>query len=173
MSLFRLSTEYLRKERKKRGTLAAPNLPAVNVADPVAPDLAEADVQKALNALTRYIPTEIVTLYIPAVSMLVENTAVTAPALYWLFGASTPFILVVVYQGQRKANGERLASLRQLPWWRMAASTIAFLVWALSVPGMPLPFISEAKGSTIIAGFSAIFVSVILNLFEPWFERLE
>lgn len=171
MSLFRLSTEYLRKERKKKGALAAPPLPAVTVADPVAPDLAEADVQKALNALTRYIPTEVVTLYIPAVSMLVGNTAVTADTLFWVFGASTPFVLVVLYQGQRKANGEKLASLPELPWWRMTASTIAFMVWALSVPGTALSFLGEAKGASILAGFGAIFVSVILNLFEPWLEK--
>jgi hypothetical protein len=171
MSIFRLSTEFLRKQQRPGGSLATSNLPHVTTPDPVAPDLNDSSMQNALNVLTRYIPTEIVTLYIPALAMLVTNTPIKPLMLYCLFGSLTPIVLMIVYQGQRKANGYPLASWKKLPWWRMGASMVAFLVWALSVPGTPIPWGGEVRGSTIIAGFLAILVSVILSLLEPWMER--
>jgi hypothetical protein len=170
MSLFRLSTEFLRKQQKKQGSLSKATLPAVTLIDPVAPDLSESRVQTALNALTRYIPTEIVTLFVPTISALVGNTKISATALYWFFSGLTPVILIIVYQGLRRANGEKTATLAQLPWWRMTASTIAFLAWGPSVPNVPLPFYGDAQGAPLISGILAILVSVVLNLFEPWFE---
>jgi hypothetical protein len=51
----------------------------------------------------------------------------------------------------------------------MFASTTAFCVWALSVPGAPLAQ-QAAKAS---AGIGALIRSTLLNLGEPFFEIQE
>ena len=55
-----------------------------------------------------------------------------------------------------------------LPWWKLVASTIAFSVWALAVPNTP--YLNSQSGK-IVAAFGALFVSTLLTLLEPIFER--
>ena len=131
----------------------------------------------ALAGLSKYIPTESVTLYVAAVSAQSALAGLipwlTATVTYWIFVVLTPIICFLLWARQvanaKKENKDFKVSLlspKSWPWWKMIASTIAFLVWALAVPGNPImPPGSEAGG--VVAAFAAIFVSTILSLFEP------
>jgi len=133
----------------------------------------------ALAGLSKYIPTESVTLYIAAVSAQRALAGLipwlTPTVIYWIFVVLTPIICFLLWARQlanAKKEKEDLKvswlSPKSWPWWKIIASTIAFLVWALAVPGNPImPPESEAGG--VVAGMAAIFVSTILNLFAPLF----
>ncbi|MCL5275063.1 MAG: hypothetical protein M1434_10030 [Chloroflexi bacterium] len=126
-----------------------------------------------LNALVKYIPTEIVTLYVAAASatpsLRVAIPVVDGRLVYWGFAAMTPILLILMYASKRASDGiPPLPKAKELPWWKMSAATVAFLVWALAVPGNP--YVLGDSGA-VIAGFGAIIISTLLTLLEPIFER--
>ena len=126
----------------------------------------------AFAALARYIPAEIVTLYVAALSAMPAFAAtfafVTEVGLYWFFVALTPVLLVLVLAGKRRSEGfSAFPPWKEWPWWKLVASTIAFLVWALAIPGTP--YLSTAQGK-VVAAFGALLVSTFLTLLEPIFE---
>ena len=126
-----------------------------------------------LAGLTKYIPTESITLYVAAVSSLpaLKETVVTATNTYWFFVCLTPILLLLLFLGHlANAGKDWKISVAHWPWWKIVASTVAFSVWALAVPGNPLNFTDSAM-SGVIAGFAALFVSTFLNILTPFFEK--
>ena len=129
----------------------------------------------ALAALTKYIPTESITLYISTVSA--QDTIqgylpwLTPQLSYKLFIGITPILMLLLFLRQLAvANQPWKLGPTQWPIWRMIASTIAFAVWALAVPGNPIVDSSSATGG-VAAGFAAVLVSSFLNLLAPFFEK--
>jgi uncharacterized membrane protein YdcZ (DUF606 family) len=93
---------------------------------------------------------------------------VTEVGLYWFFVALTPVLLLLVLAGKRRSEGfSALPSLRDWPWWKLVASTVAFLVWALAIPATP--YLASSQGK-VVAAFGALLVSTFLTLLEPIFE---
>ncbi|MFA5122282.1 hypothetical protein [Zavarzinia sp.] len=141
-------------------TLVTKGLPGV----PPPPPPAAATVpgaDSALDALTKYIPVETVTLYVAAVSAQPALQSMvswaTAGLLYVIFGVLTPVILWLV-----AARAQRAAGLTPtLPLWRMFAATVAYFVWGLSVPGL-----IEGDAARVVAAFGAVLVSTLLSLVE-------
>jgi len=126
-----------------------------------------------LTGLTKYIPTESVTLYVAAVSSLpaLQSTGVTANNTFWFFVILTPILMLLLFLRQLAiAEQDWKISIKQWPWWKIIASTVAFAVWALAVPGNPLNFV-DSDVSGVIAGFAALFVSTFLNILAPFFEK--
>jgi len=127
-----------------------------------------------LAGLTKYIPTESVTLYVTAVSSLpaLQGSGVTPTIIFWAFICLTPVLMLLLFLRQLAIAGKDWKiSVAQWPWWRIIASTVAFGIWALAVPGNPLNFVDSAV-SGVIAGFAALFVSTILNILAPFFEKV-
>jgi hypothetical protein len=129
----------------------------------------------ALDSLVRYLPTEVITLYVAASAAMSALTAtfpvVTGAGLYWSFGLLlTPTLFLLVFAGKRRSSGLPAfpSSLRRWPWWKLGASTVAFLVWALAIP--TTPYMSGDAGK-VVAAFAALLVSTFLTLLEPIFER--
>ena len=131
-------------------------------------------VNNALSMLVKYIPTESITLYVAALSAApalksVSGQRITESTIYWFFSLFTPVLFAIILLGKRRAaRVTPLASLKNWPWWKNLAATIAFLVWALAVPGNPY-----ARGDTsgAVAGFFAIFISTILSILEQIFDN--
>jgi hypothetical protein len=70
--------------------------------------------------------------------------------------------------GKRKTAGlPAWPPFNELPLWKMVAGTLAFLAWALAVPGNNL-LDCEVKG--LLAGVLAVFCSVILSVLDPIFR---
>lgn len=131
-------------------------------------------VKNALSMLVKYIPTESITLYIAALSAVEAlksfSPHLTAKFIYWFFAILTPILVLVIYFGKRKVARIQptIPPLREWPWWKTIAATIAFLIWALAVPSNP--YVEGALKSALV-GFLAVFVSTILSVFEPLFDR--
>jgi hypothetical protein len=132
-------------------------------------------VSNARDVLFKYIPTESITLYIAATSassaLLSVFPGLTPMVVYWFFAILTPILVLLIYFGKRRAGNLAipLSSVSKWPLWKMFAATVAFLVWALAVPGNP--YIHGQNAGALI-GLLAIFVSTMLRLFEPIFERV-
>lgn len=131
-------------------------------------------VNNALSMLVKYIPTESVTLYVAAISAAVALKSfwprITAAHIYWFFGVFTPLLFALIYLGKRRASHlPTFPPLGEWPWWKMFAATVGFLVWALAVPGNP--YIQSDTAGAAVAGLLAIFISTVLSVLEPLFDR--
>jgi hypothetical protein len=128
-------------------------------------------VTNALTALVGYIPTEVITLYVAALSAEQPLRAATgffdARWILWTFALLTPALLLLIYVSKIASAGGALPRPPAWPWWKMSAATIAFLVWAVAVPGNPY-----LQGTaSAVAGLGAMLVSTLLHLVTPIFER--
>lgn len=144
----------------------------------VQPIAAASPVQKTsgantLDGLVKYIPTESITLYLAATTAFSSLTKTpptpgvkAAPTLdpmclYWGFVALTPILFLLIYLGKRRSQNLPLlpGTIGGWPWWKLIASTIAFMVWALAVP----PLVEGDLGKIVVA-FGALLVSTLLSL---------
>jgi hypothetical protein len=162
MSINSLTDNQLRNSKDYRAAIGM-----------IAPPL-ESSGGNTLSALVKYIPTESVTLYVaalsaaPALKMIWER--LTETVIYWFFGILTAVLVMLIYFGKRRVAGLRAIPLKlvEWPWWKTVAATIAFFVWALAVPNNP--YVKSTLASALV-GFFAIFVSTILSVLEPLFDR--
>ena len=128
-------------------------------------------VTNALTALVGYFPTEIITLYVAALSARTALQAtfpvIDAAAILWFFVILTPLLLLLIYISKVAATGDKLPGPAIWPWWKMFAATVAFFVWALAVPGNP--YLNDTGAA--VAGLGAMLVSTLLTMLTPIFER--
>lgn len=128
----------------------------------------------ALSLLIKYIPTETITLYVAALSAApalktFSQQRVNEYGIYVFFAVFTPVLFALLLLGKRRAaHVKPLATVKNWPWWKNVAATIAFLVWGLAVPGNPL-VTGEAGGA--VMGFLAIFISTLLSILEQLFDN--
>jgi uncharacterized membrane protein YfcA len=131
-------------------------------------------VTNALSMLVKYIPTESITLYIAALSAVEAlqtfSNYITTKFIYWFFAILTTILVLVIYFGKRKVAKLQptIPPLKEWPWWKTIAATIAFLIWALAVPGN-FYVVGALKGALV--GFVAVFISTMLSVFELLFDR--
>lgn len=126
----------------------------------------------ALDALVRYIPTEAITLYVAALSAMPALKAtfpvLTEARVYWFFVVLTPILFLVILGAKRRsAKLPAFSALKEWPWFRLCASTVAFMIWALAVP--TTPYLATEAGK-VVAAFGAVLISTFLTLLEPFFE---
>jgi hypothetical protein len=128
-------------------------------------------VTNALSMLIKFIPTEVITLYIATLAALpllqTQWSFISRYNVYVFFVVLAPILLVVIYLGKRKTAGSLSllpTSLKEWPIWKMIASAIAFSVWALAVPENGL---LEGDVGGAIGAFLAIFISTLLSVFDP------
>jgi hypothetical protein len=167
MSINSLTEAEVRRPTPRREASFPEMAGPAGVGDPTPP------TNNALSMLVKYIPTESVTLYVAAASAVPAlknfSARIDEGSLYWFFGLLTPLLFALILIGKRKAAGvSPSATFKDWPWWKTIAATIAFLVWALAVPGPP-----DIRGDTsgAIAGVFALFISTFLSILEPIFER--
>jgi hypothetical protein len=126
-----------------------------------------------LSGLTKYIPTESITLYVSTVSaqQALKSIGLTPAFTYWFFVGLTPLLLITLFLRQLAVEGSQWrVKIEQLPWWQVIASTIAFMTWALAVPGNPIISPNDSTQGAV-AALAATFVSIFLNIFEPFFKK--
>lgn len=131
------------------------------------------DSDQSIERLTKYIPTESLTLYVAA---LAASTALqtflaflSTVFLYWAFALLTPILFLILFLRKLRLENKPLPQGKE--WipvaWGGIAAFIAFVAWALAVPGAPY---LEGDAGRIVAAFLALFISTILDLFAPFFQ---
>ena len=126
------------------------------------------------SGLTKYIPTEVLTLFVGVISAqeglraLQKNWPIhfRMSHVYWMFLCFSGGFFLLGYLASLKKAKEKLPSVKDWPWFRVIASSIAFGVWALSVPGtgfLPPPAAS-------VTGVLALGLSCVLTQLEVFFE---
>ena len=111
--------------------------------------------------LSKYIPAEIVGLYVAATGFIPENVPEEArhTALWWIFGVClilTPLYLIFVTPEPDKGKG--------VSWLQVILGTIAFPVWIFALGG-PFEFLDWYR--RWIASIVLLFVSAVFGLFKP------
>lgn len=118
------------------------------------------------SALTKYIPTETITLYVAAVANQKSLGEVwswcTAQVVYCAFATATPIVVLLLYMSKITGAKPWFKPL-EWPWWGLFAGTVAFAIWAWAVPGNPV--MDTAKPApAAIAAFLALVISSGLSL---------
>lgn len=125
---------------------------------------------KITESLVKYIPTEMLTPYLIAVS--------SAPALNWntntIFATAiilTPIVFLIIHLSKGIQSNK---SVREIGWrtvpWQMIAATISFAIWAYAIPTSDQGLMSvTATDATrvVLQGVLASVISPILTIFEP------
>jgi hypothetical protein len=138
--------------------------------NPVVINAQSPEVKTALTKIARFIPTETVTIYLGAVSaasaLQTSVTWLNQEMVYWVTGiVLTPLIFFLIWAIERSKAKKSLRS--EIPFWKLTASIIGFLIWALAVPGNPYAISEVAK---VAVAFLALFVSIFLDLIDQLFE---
>ena len=124
----------------------------------------------ALAALAKYIPAETTGVFLAALGLV---SAIENPTIEWLrwewvvylvCAGLTPTIVYLAARIVWRNSSSPPTTSFAPPVWRMIASTAAFLVWALAVPGV-LPNTDLA----VLASICAMLVSPMFVLIEDAF----
>jgi hypothetical protein len=126
-----------------------------------------------LNELVRFIPTELITLYVAFLGVAtVTNGDYTAR--WWGFGIFTLATgLAAIVDWKIKQRPLRQLERTRVPRFSVVAAIIAFAAWGFALPGTPFQELSWYD--TKWAGFAALVVSYVLGksaaLFGPEDQR--
>jgi hypothetical protein len=180
MSIMRLATEDAAKTTAAALAIspsAAASASPAEMLEPVPRAVAPVEqtgitAQSALTALVKFIPTEIVMLYVSAVSVGTGFKTIfpnfTPALLYWSFIVLTPVLYYVIYLSTLASTNQPRPPLGQWPRWKPLASMIAFGIWALAIPENP--YIKGDAGAAVM-GFLVLLVTMLLSLVTPIIER--
>ncbi|GAA0474314.1 hypothetical protein Aca07nite_62560 [Actinoplanes capillaceus] len=119
-----------------------------------------------------YIPTEIVTLYVVGTSAL--NTPGSPPAggqwlLMIVFLALTPIAVWVSWlAGLRAQRKDRPRRVAEWPWVSILLATLAFAIWAFTLPGTPYETVSwyRPQVGSVVLVVGTIVIGYIGAVFE-------
>lgn len=129
----------------------------------------------ALQTLTTYIPTEVLTLYVRALAAIgTTKDAVGNEAARWIpfycFLGATPIAVWIAFATKLKVSGKSIpATPTKWPVWEMAAATSAFSAWAFALPNTPFDHFGWYSAG--LAGFLVPIVSWGLGVLAPLMQR--
>lgn len=124
--------------------------------------------------LSGYIPTEIISLYLPAVGVVTAldglHVLANTKTAYWAFVALTPVISLVIYLRKRAVAGMKIWPLGgEFPSWEMTAATLVFAAWGLAIPENPD---INSPALSVVSGFVALVTWTLLSVVEPFFKKM-
>lgn len=129
----------------------------------------------ALQTLTTYIPTEVLTLYVAAIATLgplkINGQDVGRWLPFWFFLAATPFLVWAAFATKLVTAGKAIPVLpAKWPIWEMVAATIAYFAWTFALPSTPFSQYTDWYSSGL-AGFLVLVVSAGLGIIAPLMQR--
>jgi len=149
------------------------------------------ETEKAFQQIVQYFPTETVTLFLAAVSLVATLDYIPLVAQlrpFWLialFAILTPLMLLLAAYAtfREEQNKQRIPAEAHFvfPKFDLIASSIAFIPWALAVPGLfPETVATEGQiqsGWTteiaqVVAAFLAFSVSWLLSQLRRIFQSV-
>src|SRR5229473_7188678 len=129
----------------------------------------------ALQTLTTYIPTEVLTLYVSAVAAVGPVTINGLPVgrwlPFWCFLGATPLIVWIAFATKLRAAGKPLPlSPVRWPVWEMVAAMIAYFAWTFALPNTPFAQFKDWYSSGL-AAFFVLIVSAGLGMIAELMQR--
>jgi hypothetical protein len=129
-----------------------------------------------VNQVTRWIPTETITLYVALLALLVPVSHTTAFTSRWvLFGIVTganPVVLILLTMAKSRTQKVPF----KMPAFEMVISAIAFAAWAFALPDTPLKSIStyDIKWNSAILSVTTVAITLIANALgqSPDFDQV-
>ena len=129
-----------------------------------------------INQLTRWIPTETITVYV-AMLALVAPLAAHSPSftsrwvLFWAVVAANPVVVVLLAMAKTKAG-----DAFKVPVFEMIIAPIAFAAWAFALPDTPLSSISGygIRWNTAILTITTVSITLVANALHksPDFDQV-
>ncbi len=129
---------------------------ALDVAPPGGSNAAPAT--KVMDALTKFIPTELLAPYVAALS-LSESQHWSTLNIYVCFIIATPFVYLLFEFVRVATEGRKRPDFLPL-LWRCLAAPLAFAVWGLAAPTNS---VQASIGGPGVAGFLATLISPVLT----------
>jgi hypothetical protein len=127
---------------------------------------AASGLASAQAAVTTYIPTEVLTVYVAVLAALAGSTANAGWGALIAFLVATPIVVWLTYAAQvRTAKGHLPTALEEWPRWEMLFGSIAFLAWAFALP--QTPFAGFDWYTPALAGVAVLIVTTGLGLLAP------
>lgn len=131
-------------------------------------------VTQALAIVMTYIPTEILTLYVPVLAALGASPTSKQGSEYiafYSFLVATPLVVWLMTAARLRSQGhlDRILQFKYLPVWEMFAATTAFIAWALALPNQ----LFGDYTNSAIAGLLVPASATALGLLEPVFGPLK
>jgi uncharacterized membrane protein len=118
-----------------------------------------------INQITRWIPTETITVYVALLALVAPLTAHSPSftsrwVLFWLVTAANPLVVVLLAMAKTK-TGDSF----KLPAFEMIIAPIAFAAWAFALPDTPLSSISGygIRWNTAILTVTTVAVTLVAN----------
>ena len=114
-----------------------------------------------LGRLVKYIPAEIVGLYVAAAGFVPKMDNLPDPRIWWVFLAcavATPIYLLFATRDKDQGKGPL--------WLQVVLATIAFPVWVFALGG-PFTLLAWYAANQWVASLVLVFVTFIFGMIEP------
>ncbi len=139
-----------------------------------------------LGSIANYIPTEVLSVYIAALSLIAQAEPSSGPPsvaglghdplesikliTFWLGVCLTPAVVWCSFAVKLKARGGVLPlNPLEWPWWSLFAATLSFAIWAMALPSSGVAVFAGVYGN-LVAGILVLAVGSTLALFAPLFS---
>jgi hypothetical protein len=122
-------------------------------------DSKEGATSQALDALSKFIPTEMLAPYVAFLAYAAEHNAPPSENVYWWFVLATPFVTIFFQYAKRAMDNQPWPAMSAVVW-RAIAATMAFAVWGLAPPGSAF---QAGVGGPAVAGLAAVIISPVLT----------
>ncbi len=130
----------------------------------------------AMKAVTTYIPTDVLTLYVAGSAIFLTADAaqtVNYDKAWWIFAGgviATPLVNSLVFMAKLRSVGIAIPrQIRYWPVWESIAATIAFVFWAAALPATPFSEFSwyDAAFAGFLLGVVSLFLGLISSIILP------
>ncbi len=137
----------------------------------------QSPVTAALESIMTYIPSEILVTYVAVVAVIhptvageTTNSAAADWIVFLVFLILSPVVSWLIYAAKCVNAGKALpGAVAQWPLWEMSAATIAYVIWAATLP--ETPFGGFSWYSPGLAAIVLLITSMLLGLIAPLIVR--
>ncbi len=163
-----------RPQPGKRGGPGAVSRSAEEVG--MAADVPDNPFTAAMKAVTTYIPTDVLALYVAGTAIFISVDGAITPdydkawAIFVGGLIATPLVNVLVFMAKLRSAGVALpSSAWGWPVWESVAATIAFIFWAAALPASPFSDFSwyDVAFAGFLLGVVSLFLGLVSSIIMP------
>jgi hypothetical protein len=156
------------------------NMARLQADDPskVSPDKPVGVSTNLVNQITRWIPTETITVYVALLALVAPITShfhshfyLSRWVLFSIIAAANPVVVVLIAMAKKTAG-----AAFKFPVFAMLIAPVAFAAWAFSLPDTPLSSLSgySIRWNSAILTVSTVAITLVANALHksPDFDQV-